>query len=110
MEKLPGMSELPAGAADQINDRELVRSEAIINSMTPQERRLPAIIKGSRKRRIAAGSGTQIQDVNRLLKQVTQMQKMMKRMRKKGGLNRMMQAMSGQGGPPPGMPPGRMRF
>ena len=110
MEKLPGMSELPAGAAEQVNDRELVRSEAIINSMTPQERRTPAIIKGSRKRRIAAGSGTQIQDVNRLLKQITQMQKMMKRMKKKGGLNRMMQAMSGQGGPPPGMPPGRMRF
>lgn len=112
MEKLPGMNELPPGAADQVNDKELVKSEAIINSMTPKERRTPAIIKGSRKRRIAAGSGTQIQDVNRLLKQVSQMQKMMKRMSKKGGLNRLMDAMggAGRGGPP--MPPGpigRMR-
>ena len=112
MDKLPGMSELPAGAASQVNDRELVKSEAIINSMTPQERTAPAIIKGSRKRRIAAGSGTQIQDVNRLLKQMTQMQKMMKRMRKKGGLAKMMEAMSGRGGPagPQGPAPGRMRF
>ena len=112
MDKLPGMSELPAGAASQVDDRELVKSEAIINSMTPQERTAPAIIKGSRKRRIAAGSGTQIQDVNRLLKQMTQMQKMMKRMRKKGGLAKMMEAMSGRGGPagPQGPAPGRMRF
>jgi signal recognition particle subunit SRP54 len=111
MEKLPGMSELPPGAANQLDDRELVRSEAIICSMTPQERRTPAIIKGSRKRRIAAGSGTQIQDVNRLLKQITQMQKMMKRMNKKGGLARMMQGLSGAGGgggPP--MPPGKIRM
>jgi signal recognition particle subunit SRP54 len=68
--------------------------------MTPEERRSPAIIKGSRKRRIAAGSGTQIQDVNRLLKQITQMQKMMKRMRKQGGFARMMQSLGGRGGPP----------
>jgi signal recognition particle subunit SRP54 len=63
--------------------------------MTAQERRFPALIRGSRKRRIAAGSGTRIQDVNRLLKQFTQMQKMMKRMRKKGGLGRMMQSLPG---------------
>ena len=93
-----------------MDDRELRRSEAMINSMTPAERRTPSIIKGSRKRRIAAGSGTQIQDVNRLLKQITQMQKMMKRMRKKGGLDRIMEAMAGQGRPPPGVPRGRMRF
>ena len=65
---------------------------AVINSMTPQERRFPAVIKGSRKRRIAAGSGTQVQDVNRLLKQFMQMQKMMKKM-KKGGLKKLMRGM-----------------
>jgi signal recognition particle subunit SRP54 len=69
--------------------------------MTKRERRFPAIIKGSRKRRIATGSGTQVQDVNRLLKQFSQMQKMMKRMRKKGGLGRLMQGLKGA---PPGMP------
>ena len=78
---------------------------AIINSMTPGERRRPDVIKGSRKRRIAAGSGTQVQDVNRLLKQFTQMQKMMKKM-KKGGMAKMMRALGGgggRGGLPPGM-------
>ena len=74
--------------------------------MTPQERRFPAIIKGSRKRRIAAGSGTQVQDVNRLLKQFTQMQKMMKKM-KGGGMQKMMRGLGGMmGGPGGGMPPG----
>lgn len=101
MDKLPGAGQLPAGMKSQVDDGQLVRLEAIVNSMTPHERRFPAVIKGSRKRRIAAGSGTQIQDVNRLLKQFTQMQKMMKRMRKKGGLARMMQGMKG---PPPGYP------
>jgi signal recognition particle subunit SRP54 len=94
---------------DRVDDRELIRSEAIINSMTPKERRTPAIIKGSRKRRIAAGSGTSIQDVNRLIKQVGQMQKMMKRMRKQGGLARMMQAVQGGAGARPAMPPARGR-
>jgi len=108
MEKLPGLSELPAGAAAGLDDREVVRMEAIIDSMTAKERRTPAIIKGSRKRRIAAGSGTRIQDVNRLLKQIGQMQKMMKRMRKRGGLDRMMQAMTSQP-MPPGVTRGRVR-
>ena len=98
LDKLPG---LPAGARDRINDREFARMEAIISSMTMQERRYPGVIKGSRKRRIAAGSGTQVQDVNRLLKQFVQMQKMMKRMRRKGGMARMMQGM--RGGLPPGL-------
>jgi len=102
LEKLPGASALPAAARERVNDRELARLDAIICSMTPQERRFPAIIKGSRKRRIAAGSGTEVQDVNRLLKQFNQMQKMMKRMRKKGGLGRLMQGMRGSG-PPPGL-------
>ena len=101
LDKLPGLPGLPAGARDRINDREFARMEAIISSMTMQERRYPGVIKGSRKRRIAAGSGTQVQDVNRLLKQFVQMQKMMKRMRRKGGMARMMQGM--RGGLPPGL-------
>jgi signal recognition particle subunit SRP54 len=82
--KLPGMGNmLPKKAKNMINDQMFIKMEAIINSMTPQERYFPAVIKGSRKRRIAAGSGTDVQDVNRMLKQFTQMQKMMKRL--KGG-------------------------
>ena len=102
VDKLPGGANLPANIKDKIDDRELARLDAIICSMTAQEKRFPAIIKGSRKRRIAAGSGTQVQDVNKLLKQFAQMQKMMKRMKKKGGLARMMQGMPGGGSP--GMP------
>jgi signal recognition particle subunit SRP54 len=102
MDKLPGMGNLPAGAADQVNDSQFDRMVAIINSMTPRERRKPDIIKGSRKRRIAAGSGTQVQDVNRLLKQFTQMQKMMKKMGK-GGMQKMMRGMKGR--LPPGFAP-----
>ena len=79
MDKLPGMSAIPAAAKQQVNDKELGRLEAIINSMTKRERKKPDIIKGSRKKRIAAGCGMQIQDVNRLLKQFSQMQKMMKK-------------------------------
>ena len=101
MDKLPGLPGLPRGALDQANDKEIGRMVAIINSMTPHERRRPAIIKGSRKRRIAAGSGTQVQDVNRLLKQFTQMQKMMKKMGK-GGMGKMLRQLKG-GGLPPGM-------
>lgn len=104
LDKLPGAQGLPQGVADRVNDRELRRLEAIINSMTPQERRFPAVVNGSRKRRIASGSGTTVQDVNRLLKQFTQMQKMMKRLNKKGGLSRLMGGMTGRGGMPPGIP------
>ena len=78
LDKLPMGGKLPAGVADQAGDKQLRRQIAIINSMTPQERKIPAVINGSRKRRIALGSGVQIQDVNRLLKQHKQMQKMMK--------------------------------
>jgi len=95
LDKLPGTDQLPEHARSRINDSEFVKFEAMINSMTVQERRFPALIKGSRKRRIAAGSGTRIQDVNRLLKQFAQMQKMMKRVRRKGGLGRMMQGLPG---------------
>ena len=101
MEKMPGMGGLPATAKGQVNDKEFGKLEAIINSMTPGERQRPDIIKGSRKRRIATGSGTQVQDVNRLLKQFMQMQKMMKKV-SKGGLGKLMKGM--KGGMPPGMP------
>ena len=101
MGKLPGLPNLPKGAMDQVNDKQMSHLEAIINSMTQKERQFPNIIKGSRKKRIAAGSGTQVQDVNRLLKQFTQMQKMMKKMGK-GGMGKMMKSMKGQ------LPPGFM--
>jgi signal recognition particle subunit SRP54 len=93
MDKMPGLEQIPEQAKSQINDQEIIRMEAIINSMTPHERRLPMIIKGSRKKRIANGSGTQIQDVNRLLKQFTQMQKMVKKVSKKGGMGNMMRGL-----------------
>lgn len=103
MKKLPGVSNLPKAATDKINDKSLSEIEAIINSMTPKERRMPVIINGSRKRRIALGSGTDIQAINRLLKQFTQMQKMMKKLSNKGGLLKMMRGL--QGKLPPGMMP-----
>jgi signal recognition particle subunit SRP54 len=96
MDKMPGLpaGRVPEGMNSQMGDQNVRRMIAVINSMTPQERRYPAVIKGSRKRRIASGSGTQVQDVNRLLKQFQQMQKMMKKM-KKGGLKKMMRGMPG---------------
>ncbi|WP_097460784.1 signal recognition particle protein [Mangrovitalea sediminis] len=111
LDKLPGMGQMSQVAQQQVNDKSMGRLEAIICSMTPQERRYPDTINNSRKRRIAAGSGTQIQDVNRLLKQHKQMQKMMKKFGKKGGMANMMRGMRGM--MPPGggggMPPfGRM--
>ncbi len=100
MDKLPGAASIPEAARSQMDDRQTRRLIAIINSMTPQERRFPDIIRGSRKRRISAGSGTQVQEINRLLKQFVEMQKMMKRLGK-GGLARMMRGMKGK---LPGMP------
>ncbi len=76
-----------------MDDKLTVRMEAIISSMTPKERAHPDLIKGSRKRRIAAGSGMQVQDVNKLLKQFTEMQRMMKKMSGKGGMRKMMSQM-----------------
>lgn len=104
LDKLPGVQGIPREMVDRVNDRELLRLEAIINSMTPHERRFPAVVNGSRKRRIAHGSGTTVQDVNRLLKQFGQMQKMMKRLNKRGGLSGLMQGITGRGGVPPRMP------
>ena len=98
MSKLPGMSQMPQQALNQVNDKSLAQTVAIINSMTPKERRIPKIIIGSRKKRIAQGSGTQIQDVNRLLKQFDQMQKMMKKFTKPGGMQKMMRGIGGMAG------------
>jgi signal recognition particle subunit SRP54 len=111
MDKMPGMGNMTAQIKEKANDKSFVQMESIINSMTPGERTRPDVIKGGRKRRIAAGSGTQIQDVNRLLKQFTQMQKMMKKM-SGGGMKKMMHNMKGMmppGGPGGmgGMPPPR---
>jgi signal recognition particle subunit SRP54 len=103
MDKMPGMGNMSAQIKDKANDKSFIQMESIINSMTLGERARPDVIKGGRKRRIAAGSGTQIQDVNRLLKQFTQMQKMMKKM-SGGGMKKMMRNMKGM--MPPGGPGG----
>ena len=95
MDKMPGMGDLPANVKEQVNDRDMLRLGAIIDSMTPGERQRPDIIKGSRKKRIASGSGTQVQDVNKLLKQFKQMQKMMKKMGKGGGMKKLMRGIPG---------------
>jgi len=100
LEKMPGMANLPQAAKSQMDDKELTRMVAIINSMTPQERKYPAIMKGSRKKRVANGSGMQVQDVNKLLKHHAQMSKMMKKASKMG-MAKMMRGM--QGKLPPGM-------
>jgi signal recognition particle subunit SRP54 len=99
---LPGMR-LPEEKMGQIDDKPMRRMRAMIGSMTIKERRSPKLINGSRKRRIAAGSGTTVQQVNQLLKQFTQMQSMMKKM--KGGKGKRMLAqmaakMGGMGGMP----------
>ena len=111
VDKLPGMGNLPEQVKSQVDDRQTRQMIAIINSMTPHERRFPEVIRGSRKKRIALGSGTQIQAVNRLLKQHGQMQKMMKKMGK-GGMARMMRKMGKlQGQLPPGkLPGGKLPF
>jgi len=104
MDKLPA-GLVPPQAAGQIDPRMLRRQLAIIDSMTPGERRRPGIIDGSRKRRIAAGSGLQVQDVNRLLKQFTEMERMMKKL-KGGGVRKLLRGLGGRmpGGLPGGFP------
>ncbi len=114
LEKLPGMGNM-AQMAEQANmGKQFKQMDAIISSMTPAERKDPELLNGSRKRRITKGSGTEIQDLNRLLKQHKQMAKMMKKM-KGGGMQKMMRGMGGMfpggGGTPPmggggGLPPG----
>lgn len=101
IDKLPGVNgKMAAAVNDEKTTKQVKQMVGIINSMTPQERRFPDLIKGSRKRRIAVGAGLQIQDVNRLLKQHKQMSKMMKKF-SGGGLKKMMRGMQGQ--LPPGM-------
>jgi len=92
MDKLPGMNEVPQDMRDKVDDKHLARQIAVINSMTRQERRFPDLIKGNRKKRIAAGCGQQLQDVNRILKQHKMMQKMMKRF-SKGNMANMVRGM-----------------
>ena len=93
LDKLPGMGNMNQTMADKFEANPFGQMEVIINSMTPHERHYPDVISGSRKKRIANGSGTQIQDVNRLLKQHKQMQKMMRKMSKKGGIANMMRGL-----------------
>ena len=100
LDKLPGQLAQAAGKA-QMDDKQIRRIEGIINSMTPQERAKPELLKASRKRRIATGAGVSVQVVNRLLAQFEQTQKMMKMMAK-GGMAKMMRSMKG-------MLPGGMR-
>ncbi|MGA8181658.1 MAG: signal recognition particle protein, partial [Desulfobacterales bacterium] len=91
---IPGMNKMKQLKNMEVDDRELVKIEAIINSMTPQERRQHALIKGSRRKRIAKGSGTTVQDINKLLKNYTQVMKMIKKLNQ-GGMRGM-----GMGMPP----------
>ncbi len=104
MDKLPGMGQIPDSVKQKAgNDKSNGQMIAIINSMTVKEREFPAVIRGSRKRRIAMGSGTTIQEVNKVLKQHKKMQSMMKKF-SGGGMKKMMRMM--QGKMPGGMPPG----
>ena len=110
MDKLPGMGQIPEAAKAKVNDNQFKRMGVIIDSMTVKERQFPDLLNGSRKKRIADGSGTQIADVNRLLKQHKQMQKMMKKVSRKGGMQRMMRGVQGMPGMQmPGGPPGMRR-
>ncbi|EQD65435.1 signal recognition particle protein, partial [mine drainage metagenome] len=104
MDKLPGVSGLPDSVKSKVNDREVQRMIAVINSMTRKERRHPDLLNGSRRARVARGSGMQPADVNRLLKQYQQMEKMMSKI-SRGGIKGMMRQMQGalRGG---GLPPG----
>lgn len=109
LEKMPGMGNMSQALQQVDTGKQFGQMEAIINSMTPRERRQPDILNGSRKRRITQGSGTTIQDLNRLLKQHKQMQKMMKKMGGGKGMGKMMQMLGGAGGPGSGggqLPPG----
>lgn len=93
-DKLPGMANVPQHVKEKVNDKEMIQQIAIINSMTKQERAFPDVINNSRKQRIAKGAGTDMQNINRLLKQYDQMQKMMKKF-KKGNLMNMLRGMKG---------------
>ena len=109
MDKLPGMGGMNQQVQEKLDNKAFFKMEAIIDSMTLAERATPDIINGSRKRRIASGSGTQIQDINSLIKQHKQMSKMMKKVSKKGGMAKLMRGLGGMKGQMPGgdmLPPG----
>ncbi len=110
LSKIPGMQQMPDKAKSKFNDDKIKQQIAVIQSMTPRERHFPALIKGSRKKRIASGSGVEVQKVNLLLREFNQMQKMMKKLSSKGGMKKMMRQMGAMGGMPgggmPGMPSG----
>ena len=100
MDKLPSQLSAKAGQVDMDKaEKDIKRKEGIIQSMTPLERRKPELIKATRKRRIAAGAGVQVQEVNRMLKEFEQMQEMMKKM-KGGGMMKMMKRLGGMKGMP----------
>ena len=102
---LPGTGKMKQAMADaNVDEKMLAHQEAIILSMTPRERQRPEIIKASRKRRIAAGCGLEVQQVNKLLKQHQQMNQVMKKMKKSGGKG-LAGLLGGMGGPGGGMPP-----
>jgi len=120
LDKLPGMGQMAKVAQDATHDKSIKRMEALIQSMTPKERRDPELISGRRKLRIAKGAGQEIQDLNRLLKQQKMMTRMMKQLSAKGGMQKMARSLGGMmggpgggaaglpgGKPSPGMPPRR---
>src|ERR1700733_11632194 len=94
MDKLPGLGSISENMKSQVNDKQVSRMIAIINSMTKKERRHPDLLNGSRRARVARGSGTQPADVNRLLKQYQQTEKMMSKLGS-GGLKGVMRQMKG---------------
>jgi len=97
--KLPGVKPEQLAAAN-VDPKQFRRQIGIIDAMTPRERRSPAIIDGSRKRRIAAGAGLPVQDVSRLLKQHKNLARTMKQVAKAGGMQKLLGAMRGGSGPP----------
>ena len=97
MSKLPGAAQLANSMPQGMAEKAMVQTEAIINSMTPAERRNPQILKASRKRRIAQGSGTKVQDINKLLRQFEQTQKMMKKF-SGGGMGKLLKVAQGMKG------------
>ncbi|PCH85154.1 MAG: signal recognition particle protein [Piscirickettsiaceae bacterium] len=103
MDKIPGMGNVPQNVKNQVNDKDLSRQVALINSMTAKERIFPTLINGSRRKRIAMGAGLQVQDVNKLMKQYKQAQKMMKKV-SKGGMAKLMRGLKGQMGQGQGFP------
>jgi signal recognition particle subunit SRP54 len=111
MDKLPGMGQVPEHVKSQVTGKEVPRMVAIIDSMTKKERRNPALLNGSRRARVARGSGTSPSQVNQLLKQYQQMEKMMAKLAGGGlkGMMRGMKGLMGPGGMGGGLPPGFRR-